>query len=83
MAIFPLLECDHSSCETGGKSSSLDMSSCTSSEKCRLLRGGDCLGSGLIEMAVQVAEDGFTLAWGAGVKGVCCRDGEDGPNKRE
>ena len=82
LAIFPLLECEHSSCETGRKSLSLDVSSCMSSEECRLL-GEDCLVSGLIEVAVEVAEDGFTLAWGAGVKGTCCRNGEYGPNKRE
>ena len=82
LTIFPLLECDYSSCETGGKSSSPDVSSCMSSEECHLLGGADHLVSGLIEMAVEAAEDGFTSAWGAGVKGMCCTDGEDSPNKR-
>ena len=81
LTIFPLLECGCSSCETGGKSSSPDVSSCTSSEECHLLDGGDRLVSGLMEMAVEVAEDGFTSAWGVGVKEMCSKDGEDGPIK--
>ena len=83
LAIFPHLGFEHSSCETGGKSSSADMSSCTSSEEHCLLGGEDCLVFSLKEVAVEVAEDGFTSAWDAGVEGTCCRNGEYGPNKRE
>ena len=54
-----------------------------SSEEHCLLGGEDCLVSGLTEVAVEAAEDGFTLAWDAGVKGTCCRNREYGPNKRE
>ena len=59
------------------------MSSCMSSEECRLLGGEDRLVSSLTEVAVEAAEDGFTLAWDTGVKGMCCRNREYGPNKRE
>ena len=64
-------------------SSSPDVSSCTSSEECHLLGGEDHLVSSLTEVAVEAAKDGFTSAWGAGVKGACCRNREYGPNKRE
>ena len=83
LAIFPHLGFEHSSCETGGKSSSPDVSACTSSEEHCLLGGEDCLVFSLTEVAVEAAEDGFTLAWDAGVKGTCYRNREYGPNKRE
>ena len=69
MVIFPRLGFEHSSCETGGKSLSPDVSSCMSSEERHLLGREDCLVFGLTEVAVEAAEDGFTSAWDAGVKG--------------
>ena len=83
LAIFPHLGFERSSCEMGGKSLSPDVSACMSSEEHCLLGREDHLVFGLTEVAVEAAKDGFTLAWDAGVKGTCCRNGEYGPNKRE
>ena len=45
--IFPFLGFDDSSYKVVGKSSSIDVSTCASVDKCRLFGGRDCLGSDL------------------------------------
>ena len=64
LAVLSSLGSDNSSCESTGKSSSIDMSPCPSIDECHLFGGGDHSGSGLRE----IVESGHPPPLGIGVR---------------
>ena len=71
------MELDSPSCEALEDVSSMDMFPHGSGEECCLFGHGDCLGSGLGE----VAADGCSSAWGVLANGIDQSDEGNCPNK--
>ena len=71
------MELDGPSCEALEEVLSMDVFPCGSGKECRLFGHGDCLGSGLGE----VAADGCSSAWGVLANGIDGSDEGNHPNK--